>query len=66
MKLRALTRFNGHNPGDEWKEDEANAEVWIEEGYAEKAEARKQEKKKKEKKEPPKDKAVKSGEAVTK
>lgn len=59
MKIRALTRFNYHDVNDEWDEKKENAELWIDEGLAEKAG-------KKEKTGPDNDKTVKKDEVVTK
>lgn len=36
-KIRALTRFNNHDPGDEFEAKEADAKKWIANGVAEKA-----------------------------
>lgn len=53
MFLKALKRFNHHNPGEVFEAGDADGKYWIKEGYAEKA------KEEKAPDAPPEDKAVK-------
>jgi len=54
MKIEALVRFNGRDPGDTWEAGKDDAEKWIKNGLARKAG------KKKETEAPPEDRAVKA------